>query len=135
MPDDLTLAAVEQALLDNTAQAAREGYCRAAAEGFAAVGTALYVGGYFTRDDPTSGIALVAQMGGDLALGTVALLEQERFYTAAALTRQLVEVEYLLWTFSETPQDASQWLRASAAQLAPPLQAGGHASTSRRPLS
>src|SRR5262249_36645826 len=32
---------------------------------------------------------------------------------AAALTRQLVEVEYLAWAFAEDPEEAERWMRSS----------------------
>jgi hypothetical protein len=42
-------------------------------------------------------------MGGSLASGTIAVLRVENWYAAAALLRQVVEVEYLLWLFAEEP--------------------------------
>ena len=38
-------------------------------------------------------------------------------YAAAALLRQVVEVEYLLWTFADDPEDTVRWLNASKSQL------------------
>jgi phage/plasmid primase-like uncharacterized protein len=46
------------------------------------------------------GVATVAQISGELGAGAVALLEAGNNYAAAALIRQLVEVEYLASAFA-----------------------------------
>lgn len=40
-------------------------------------------------------------------------LTERNPYAASALMRQLVEVEFLLWAFSENEEEASRWLRSS----------------------
>jgi len=45
--------------------------------------------------------------------GAVASLEQENLYAAAALIRQLVEIEYLTWAFAEDHEQAKAWLRST----------------------
>lgn len=40
------------------------------------------------------------------------MLEAENWYAAAALSRQLVEVEYLVWLFGTDPTEAEAWLSA-----------------------
>jgi hypothetical protein len=63
--------------------------------------------------DAAVGLALVVQMGGELVSGAVALLDQHNLYAAAALVRQMVEVEYLTWAFAEDEGQAMAWVRAT----------------------
>jgi hypothetical protein len=41
------------------------------------------------------------------------LLDNGNLYAAAALLRQLVEVEYLAWAFAEDDEEAAAWLRST----------------------
>lgn len=63
------------------------------------------------------GVSVLAQIIAELANGAVAVLDHGQAYAAAALTRQLVEAEYLAWTFAEEPAMAAQWMRSSPAEL------------------
>jgi hypothetical protein len=56
-------------------------------------------------------------MGGSIARGNVAMPEAENWYAAAALCRQLVEVEYLVWLFGTYPSEAQAWLSATQRDL------------------
>lgn len=118
---------LRNAATDENGRTAREGVCRALAVTFRAVGELLWAGGYLfgtdRRDgqspfgfgsDATVGLALAAEIGGELLTGTITLLEHENMYGAAALLRQIVEVEYLAWAFAEDQQEAMTWLRATA---------------------
>ena len=58
-------------------------------------------------------LAIVLQMGASVSRGTVIMLETENWYAAAALTRQLVEVEYLTWLFGSDLSEAEAWLSAN----------------------
>lgn len=60
-------------------------------------------------------LAMVAQMGTELIGGAATLYEQEQWYAGAALVRQVIEVEYLLWLAGVRRQ-----VRCSCAQR------GGH---------
>ena len=80
------------------------------------VGSRMQFSGYL-GSDADRGIGLVASMGGALARGAAALLDGGNAYAAAALLRQVVEVEYLLWTFADDPEDAPRWFHASKNQL------------------
>jgi hypothetical protein len=62
-------------------------------------------------DDGVVGVAVVAQTGGELASGAIALLKDGNRYASAALTRQLLEVEYLAHAFAEDHEAAREWLR------------------------
>jgi hypothetical protein len=110
-------AFLNRELADEDAQASREAFCRAAADAFEQAGLVLFLGGWVQRDDSVAGLARVAQIGGELAQGSLALLGAGRVYAAMALHRQLVEVEYLLWTFADDADAGARWLRASPAQL------------------
>lgn len=64
-------------------------------------------------NDATVGLATVLQIAGELVGGAVALLAVENRYAAAALVRQLVEVEYLAWAFAEDQEEATNWMRST----------------------
>lgn len=94
-------------------------------DGLRELGQAVWVAGeLFGNDRPSGhspfdngsdavvGIGIVAQTAGELAVGTKLLLDSDNLYSAAALVRQLVEVEYLSWAFAEAPEIAANWLRA-----------------------
>ena len=99
--------------------------CRQTAEAMATLGKLLWAVGYtfgpdrvegnspfgYWRDD-TVGLAIVAQVGGQLGIGAADLFEAGNTYGAAALVRQLVEVEYLAAAFAEGDDVAAEWLRA-----------------------
>lgn len=86
----------------------------------------LWIGGYLIGpdraagespfgfgDDATVGLSTVMQLAGELMAGSAALLQAENRYAAAALIRQLVEVEYLAWAFAESFDEAMSWLRST----------------------
>lgn len=56
-------------------------------------------------------------MAGELSEAAVMALDGAHGYACAALVRQLVEVEYLAWAFSDEPEDAARWLRSSPSRL------------------
>lgn len=89
------------------------------------IGDSLWVGGWMIGSDRVTGaspfkfgndaavgLATVAQIGGQLCSGVVTLLNIDNRYGAMALLRQLVEVEYLGWTFAEDYDEAATWLRS-----------------------
>lgn len=61
--------------------------------------------------------SVVIQFGGRLASGAVSLGQQENWYAAAVLVRQLVEVEYLVRQFRQDSNQALRWLTASGEEL------------------
>lgn len=112
---------------DESAIEAREAVCAAISEAFAQAGRALWVTGYIVGgdrpagkspfgDDATVGLATVLQIAGELGRGTIELLRAGNRYSAAALVRQLVEVEYLAHAFVDEDQIAADWLRADREQ-------------------
>lgn len=105
-----------EALLERSARETRREACRTCAHRLQECGNALWAFGL--ADDPRRrALATVLQIGGSIARGNVALLEEENWYAAAALCRQLVEVEYLVWLFGTDPSEAEAWLSASQKDL------------------
>ncbi|MGH3129193.1 MAG: hypothetical protein ACRDNX_00060 [Gaiellaceae bacterium] len=111
---------------DRNAQESREHVCEALIRAFRDAGQLLWVGGYLFGPDRAAGVSPF-QYGSDatVALGTVCriaseliegasvLLRADNLYAASALLRQIVEVEYLAWAFSEDEEEAAAWLRSS----------------------
>jgi hypothetical protein len=52
---------------------------------------------------------------GELAVGAAGLYNANRWYAGAALVRQLIEVEYLLFLFATDDDEPQRWLDASDA--------------------
>ena len=113
---------------DTTGQRSRELVAHALGVTFRDSGELLWVGGYTLGadrregtspfgfgDDATVGLAVVIQVAGELTRGASDLLQRDNRYAAAALIRQLVEVEYLAWAFAEEPAEAADWMRSTKA--------------------
>src|ERR1700677_3680885 len=64
-------------------------------------------------NDEAIGIALLLRIAGQLTTASADLFKDGRPYAAAALLRQLVEVEYLAWAFETNDRDAERWLHSS----------------------
>ncbi|MGB2711286.1 MAG: hypothetical protein WBC33_07190 [Conexibacter sp.] len=103
-------------LADNDAQSARETYCQTVTRAFKVSGEMFDLAGHALHDENAQALALVARIGAALGQGACDLLTANNPYAAAALIRQLVEVEYLLWTFADDITDASAWLHASRSE-------------------
>lgn len=118
--------ALERASNDEAAERMRREVCEAVAAALQATGALLLIGGSMIgRDRPQGespfgfgsdavvGLSTVAQIGGELLSGGAVLLKEGNRYAAAALLRQLVEVEYLAWAFAEDQNEARAWLRST----------------------
>jgi hypothetical protein len=105
------IAEMAQDLADDDAEAVRAAFCRGVADALTDVGALLAASGTFMDDDRDRGLGLVTQIGGALASGACDLLDSDNVYGAAALSRQIVEVEYLTWVFSDDPSEAARWAR------------------------
>jgi len=119
-------ALLESAEEDDASVERRQALCRSLASTLRETGRLLWVGGYLlgsdrvTRSSPfgfgsdaTVGLATVVQIAGELMDGAASLLDRENIYGAAALIRQLVEIEYLSWAFAEGQDQAQAWLRST----------------------
>ena len=111
---------------DETGREAREGMARTYAEALGEAGQLLWVEGFVIGsdrkegqspfgfgDDDRVGLATICQIAGELARGTIDLLDSDNRYGAQALTRQLVEVQYLAAAFAQEDEIAAEWLRAN----------------------
>jgi len=63
--------------------------------------------------DDTVGISVILRIASQLLSASTDLFMDGRTYAAAALTRQIVEVEYLAWAFATRDGDAQRWLRST----------------------
>ena len=110
---------------DPGAAANRLSVCDAVSEALVRLGQLPWVGGALIGGDRVSGaspfrfgsdvvagLATVAQIGGQLSQGAIAMLKSGNLYAAEALVRQLVEVEYLAHAFAYDHTVSADWLRA-----------------------
>jgi len=94
------------------------------------VGELLFVGGALVGndrvaersrwgygDDRVVGLAVVAEVGADLAASALTLLRAGHRYAAMALLRQIVETEYLTWAFAHDTEEARRWPNADDDEL------------------
>jgi hypothetical protein len=78
-------------------------------------GLAAQVWAFGMAEGARRAVAIVAQMGAELAVGAVKLYKAGRSYAGAALVRQLIE-EYLLFLFATDDNEPKRWLNASDAE-------------------
>lgn len=97
------------------------------AETFSHVGEELYAVGHIFGPDRASGVSpgghgsdeivavsLLFRIAGELTSASANLFEDGRQYAAAALLRQMVEIEYLAWAFDARNNEAEKWLRSTS---------------------
>ncbi len=100
---------------------------RTTAETFSSVGAELHVAGHIVGTDRVRGrspfghgsdeivaVSLLLRIAGQVVSASTDLFDDGRHYAAAALLRQLVEIEYLAWAFGTRDSDAERWLRSTA---------------------
>ena len=98
-----------QALIDKGLQNYRVEVCKQLSQKMEDIGSTLWAFGLI-REPSRRALAIVVQMGSALTKGTIQNLESDNRYAAAALLRQFVEIEYLLYLFAINPEDAEMWL-------------------------
>jgi hypothetical protein len=126
MDEEALKAAVTQAGEDEHGIAIRRELCQALVLAFRKAGEALWICGSIIGPDRVEGaspfgfgkdamvgLGTVVQIAGELSAGVITLLDQGNRYGAAALLRQLVEVEYLTWAFAEDEDEAMNWIRST----------------------
>ncbi|HEX4519007.1 MAG TPA: hypothetical protein VH063_05440 [Gaiellaceae bacterium] len=126
MKSDDFNARLAAAANDDDAQASREQACETLTTAFRDAGQLLWVGGYLFGPDRAAGVSpfqygsdatvalgTVCRIGSELMEGAATLLRADNLYAASALLRQMVEVEYLAWAFSEDEEEASAWIRST----------------------
>jgi len=117
---------VRNAADNSTLVSRRFELARLAADVFEELGMELEVAGrLFGKDrlsgsssarngsDETVAVALLLRVASQLVGGCATLFAEKRHYAAAALLRQLAEVEYLAWAFETQDGDAEKWLRST----------------------
>jgi hypothetical protein len=57
-------------------------------------------------------LGMVGQMASELVDAAATLYEKEMWYGGAALVRQVVEMEYVLFLFANDPTEADKWISA-----------------------
>jgi hypothetical protein len=63
--------------------------------------------------DEVIGVALLLKISSQIISGSTMLFGSGHCYAAAALVRQIVEVEYLAWAFANREGDAQRWLHST----------------------
>jgi hypothetical protein len=63
--------------------------------------------------DETVAVSVLLRIASEITLASADLFADGRCYAAAALLRQVVEVEYLAWAFETRDGDAERWLRST----------------------
>jgi hypothetical protein len=63
-------------------------------------------------NDETVAVSVLLRVAGQLISASADLFADGRQYAAAALLRQMVEIEYLAWAFETRDGDAERWLRS-----------------------
>lgn len=67
------------------------------------------------ESDGAMGLGMISEMGGELIASSASLIRSDQCYSAAALIRQLLEVEYVVWWFgNDYANEAKTWMRTPA---------------------
>lgn len=107
----------ERAAASQAIVGARFDVLAALASGLPAIGNRLHSVGWIVKSDLLLAHALLARLAGSLCSGLEELLRGENVYAAAALLRQLIEVEYLLFLGYLDPDRLAQWYRSDPRSL------------------
>lgn len=117
---------VQKAAADESQTTARNDLAKFTAQIFAQVGEELHAVGHIFGEDRVKGaspfghgndemvaVSMLFRIGGQLISAIVDPFADGRHYAAAALLRQMVEIEYLAWAFESRDKDAERWLRST----------------------
>ena len=79
---------------------------------FSAVGQAMVIRTDLNGDhgEAVRAMGALLQMAGELGFAASRMLSGDEHYAGAALLRQIVEIEYLTWTFKEGHESVTAWL-------------------------
>src|SRR5438128_2475145 len=113
MGNEITVAELERALVDTSAHRVREEFCEQASNAVDACGRVLLAFGCGADMPEREGLALVCQAAGELSIATVALYRAERWYAGAALVRQFIECEYLVYLFAQDVGHSIKWRQST----------------------
>jgi len=119
-------AAIRAAALEPGVVAARMALARFTGDTFRHVGRHLHAFGHMLGtdrregrspfghgDDSAVAVSMLLRIGSQLVSASADLITDGRSYAAAALIRQLVEVEYLAWAFETNDTESARWLRST----------------------
>jgi hypothetical protein len=119
-------AAMREAAEDALLAKMRVALVEFTADTFGRVGDELHRVGHIFGSDRVNGqspgghgsdeivaVSLLLRIAGQLTSAIADLFANGKQYAAAALLRQLVEVEYLAWAFETRDKDAERWLRST----------------------
>lgn len=128
-PLGVDLEAMRTAAADSRLSSIREQLAGFTSETFATVGKLLHVGGHIIGkdrldgrspfghgNDETVAISMLLRIAAELVSASKDLFLDARHYAAAALLRQLVEIEYLAWAFETRDKEGERWLRSTKAE-------------------
>lgn len=110
---EITVAEFERRVADSSAHNARVEFCEHASEAINSSGRVLWAFGCAVDMPDREGLALVSQAAGELSMATVDLYRAERWYAGAALVRQFIECEYLVYLFAQDPAHAVKWRQST----------------------
>jgi hypothetical protein len=113
MSSKITMAELERRLADTSAHDARVEFCEHASEAVDSSGRVLWAFGGALDMPQREGLALVCQAAGELSTATVDLYRAERWYAGAALVRQFIECEYLVYLFGQDPAHSIKWRQST----------------------
>ncbi len=116
---------IEEFAVDDSVIVVRQALAEFTAETFLATGHLLQVVGniygsdrkngvspFGNGSDETVAVSLLLRIAGQLTASSATLFKMGQDYSAAALVRQVVEIEYLAWAFETRDADAEKWLRS-----------------------
>ena len=122
--DVIALAAKDESLVR-----CRHELAQFSSEHFLAAGTELHVLGHIIGSDRADGVSpfghgsdetvavsVLLRIASQLISASADLFADGRQYAAAALLRQMVEIEYLAWAFETRDGDGERWLRSDRHQ-------------------
>jgi hypothetical protein len=126
---ELTHDAISVAANDKRLRKQRGQLARVASEIFLTAGTELHVLGHLVGADRADGVSpfgygsdetvamsVLLRIASQLISASADLFEDGRRYAAAALLRQMVEIEYLAWAMETRDREGERWLRSSREQ-------------------
>jgi len=125
-PLELTREAILATAKDPHLITLRLALAKFTSEQFHQMGRLLHLTGHIIGEDRTTGaspfghgsdeivaISVLLRIASQLVSASADLFMDGRSYAAAALLRQMVEIEYLAWAFETRDRDAERWLRSN----------------------
>ena len=126
---ELTKEAIVAAANDQDLSTCRYELAKFSSNQFAGAGGELHVLGHIIGSDRAEGrspfghgsdetvaISVLLRIASQLISSSADLFVDGREYAAAALLRQMVEIEYLAWAFETRDRDGERWLRSNQEQ-------------------